>query len=418
MLTDLILGSIAAALFLKSRKKKQIDGIGRIKRRIWKEVSDAQNLGVDFGKKYSELDRYDLQYLKTVGMRYGWKQSKRSADSGKSYTESYYNSLRRAYNSITGVQGVGRSGDYDEWKVYNSNGKTALVYREYKDAIEHVESEVTDSATSEVAVPEDEFVEEAYHEPIPAQMYLADEVVEPATEKSLRKRAKKVDKELERQERAEFIENYVNPDEDRLKNHIINIGDRKGEHTLDVIKEEFVNNTLKVRAAKGRNKDPEIYLMGDWHSLSAHHSFYYYVTDMLEAWKDYQLNKRTEAADLDSIRIALLDKAKHMTLDLREEGIYPKDGNGFLIKGDERYDYLPYINYVAMCRMTIRNSNTGESIVTIYPMRAFNSKKVAEREMWKKSSGDANSTHTTSTITIVPIVDVNIEKIAGLSGFF
>ena len=132
----------AAAYFIGSAiigavKRKSVSGIGkveRIKRRIYKEVSMAQDAGVDFSKKFDELTGDERDALIRVGTEVGWKQSKRSIESGKSYTESYFGSLRRAWNAVSGCEGIGRA--YD---VRNANGDVVLTWIDQ--AVEHVEQE-------------------------------------------------------------------------------------------------------------------------------------------------------------------------------------------------------------------------------------------------------------------------------------
>lgn len=149
---------IGAALLILAKRSKA-DGIGRIKRRIWKEVSEAQTMGIDFTKKYAELDDADLRMLNSLGETFGYKQTKRAIESGKPYSESYFNSLRRAYNSVAGI---GKVRDYTDWRVRNANNKTVLIYREYADAIEHIQNEDTplpDPITTDpVPVPDKEDV--------------------------------------------------------------------------------------------------------------------------------------------------------------------------------------------------------------------------------------------------------------------
>lgn len=111
-----------------------IGAIKRIKRRIYKEVSMAQDAGVDFSKKYEELTRAEIDALEHIGHELEWKQSKRSIESGKPYAESYYNSLRRAWNAVSGVQGIGRA-----WNVKDADGNLVLTWIE--DAAAHVEHE-------------------------------------------------------------------------------------------------------------------------------------------------------------------------------------------------------------------------------------------------------------------------------------
>ena len=103
MIGLLTIGLIGLAL---CKKKRSVSGIGkveRVKRRIYKEIEAAQKLGVDFDLKYNELMNSQLNSLEEVGKMFGWKQTKRSIESGKPYTEAYYNSLKRAYNAIAGI---------------------------------------------------------------------------------------------------------------------------------------------------------------------------------------------------------------------------------------------------------------------------------------------------------------------------
>ena len=128
----------ACAYLVVSAIKRKREGIGRIeriKRRIYKEVSLAQDAGVDFSKKYAELSSAELDALKHIGQDVvGWKQSKRSIESGKPYTESYYASLRRAWNAVSGIEGIGRV-----YNVKDANGNICLTWIE--DAAAHVEAE-------------------------------------------------------------------------------------------------------------------------------------------------------------------------------------------------------------------------------------------------------------------------------------
>lgn len=117
------------------RKKEGVGKVERIKRRIYKEVSLAQDAGVDFSKKYAELTADEKKALEHVGKDVvGWKQSKRSIESGKPYTESYFGSLRRAWNNVSGIEGIGRA-----YNVKDANGNICLTWIE--DAAAHVEAE-------------------------------------------------------------------------------------------------------------------------------------------------------------------------------------------------------------------------------------------------------------------------------------
>lgn len=125
---------IGTAIAGAVKRRKGIGKVERIKRRIYKEVSLAQDAGVDFSRKYDDLTPDMKDALNTLGHDLGWKQSKRAIESGKPYTESYYGSLRRAWNAVSGVQGIGRA--YD---VKDANGNTVLTWIE--DAATHIQAE-------------------------------------------------------------------------------------------------------------------------------------------------------------------------------------------------------------------------------------------------------------------------------------
>ena len=129
---------MAGLILLYARDRAKVSaGIGkveRIKRRIYKEVSLAQSSGVDFSKKYNELTPDEKQALERIGHEFGWKQSKRAIETGKTYTESYYSSLRRAWNAVSGIEGVGRA-----YNVKDANGNVCLTWIE--DAAAHYDAE-------------------------------------------------------------------------------------------------------------------------------------------------------------------------------------------------------------------------------------------------------------------------------------
>ncbi|MBO4693435.1 MAG: hypothetical protein J5659_03455 [Clostridia bacterium] len=128
---------IAGLVLLCARKAKGAASVGkveRIKRRIYKEVSLAQSSGVDFSKKYDQLTPDEKQALERIGHEFGWKQSKRAIETGKTYTESYYSSLRRAWNAVSGIEGVGRA-----YNVKDAKGNVCLTWIE--DAAAHYDAE-------------------------------------------------------------------------------------------------------------------------------------------------------------------------------------------------------------------------------------------------------------------------------------
>lgn len=101
--------AIAGAI---KRKKEGTNGIGAAKRRVFKELSLAQKAGVDFSKKYDELTAAEIKALQKV-----------SNDTG--YTETYYKSLKKAYDAISGI-----GASYD---IVNADGETVLTWIEDPD---------------------------------------------------------------------------------------------------------------------------------------------------------------------------------------------------------------------------------------------------------------------------------------------
>lgn len=101
-----IWGGVALVAHI-ARSSKGASGIGAAKRRIFKELSLAQKAGVDFTKKFDELDEAEIKALEKV-----------SSDTG--YTETYYKSLKKAYDAVSGIGAT-----YD---VVNADGNTVLTW--------------------------------------------------------------------------------------------------------------------------------------------------------------------------------------------------------------------------------------------------------------------------------------------------
>lgn len=138
MITELILFG-AIALGLAGARKDSVSGVGaikRAKRRVYKEIAEAQKRGVDLERPFSDYSENGKKLLESTGRDFGWKQSKRSIESGKSYAEAYYNSLRRAYNAIAGISGVGGT-----YSVRNGNGDVILTWTEAEPLLVHVKAE-------------------------------------------------------------------------------------------------------------------------------------------------------------------------------------------------------------------------------------------------------------------------------------
>ena len=107
---------LLGALIVAKRKTKGTSGIGAAKRRVFKELSLAQKAGVDFTKRYDELTPSEIKALQKV-----------SNDTG--YTETYYKSLKKAYDAISGIG--------EAYDVMNADGDTILTWIEDPDGSSH-----------------------------------------------------------------------------------------------------------------------------------------------------------------------------------------------------------------------------------------------------------------------------------------
>lgn len=107
--SKIILGALAGAAALLVIRKKTVSGIGATKRRIYKEISLAQKAGVDFTKKYEELTEDEIEALERVSSNTG-------------YTETYYKSLKKAYDAISGIG--------EAYDVTDEDGNTVLTWIE------------------------------------------------------------------------------------------------------------------------------------------------------------------------------------------------------------------------------------------------------------------------------------------------
>ena len=122
----------AIAGAVKRRKEQQgASGVGaaeRIKRRIFKEISLAQDAGIDLNKDYSQFTDEEVATLEELGRNASWEQREQ-----KPYAQAYFESLQKAYNAISGI-GIGKA--YD---IKDANGNTVLTWIE--DAAAHVAHE-------------------------------------------------------------------------------------------------------------------------------------------------------------------------------------------------------------------------------------------------------------------------------------
>lgn len=393
MITALLIG--AGALWLLGRKQKAIGKVERIKRRIYKEVSMAQGEGVDFSKKFDELTAAEIDALQAVGNEVAWKQSKRSIESGKSYAEAYFNSLRRAWNAVSGVQGIGATA-YD---VYDRDGNVCLTWT---DVTEHIKQE-----------PE-------------AKVLLA---LPPHIEKKKKKKSKVSDEEYADREAfaREFMEEYAKKrpaDANELykglhKEHYNGDWDINDlpENTYEGIIKSFAIKELKV-------KQPNLWFLGL--KTTTYGNVTSAAARAAEALLDAEQNAYNDAGwsqseeSLNDIRRALLDRAKLMQVVVNPYKEYEDKTHrvktydphydreieklvhdyGDVVSGDERYNYLDKINYVVWVSKKMGGS------ITYYPIRSYPDYDGAEIFVLNK--------YGKSGAKVIPVWDVPIEKITGI----
>lgn len=385
----LAFGALAAWALIRKHKTAAVGKVERVKRRIYKEVSLAQEAGVDFSKKYADLATFEREALERVGKDVGWKQSKRAIESGKPYVESYYGSLRRAWNAVSGVMGIGRA--YD---VKDADGNVCLTWI---DAEDHVQNE-----------PD-------------AHVLLA---LPPHVEQKATK-AKKQSKEEETKERFnwafDFIKAYINdPKSNWSIVHTLTTKVGYGNEDdrpmfADEVIWAWAHKKFKLRKDNSGSFVAELdgkeYDFRDFLSTTPPECF-----RLLEdAWKEHVNNASWEehAEELDDIRRDLLDRAKLMQVELPyavDEQDKDKVHNGIakgeiyngVANGDTRYEFLPYINYIVFVHDSYEKGGD-----TFYPIRSFDTK--LEAEAFKKSKY-GNRTH----VKVIPVWDVPIEKITGI----
>lgn len=398
MITALLI--TAGALWLIGRNKSRRETIGkveRIKRRIYKEVSLAQDAGVDFSKKFADLSGYEKEALERVGKDVGWKQSKRSIESGKSYVESYYGSLRRAWNAVSGVQGIGRV--YD---VKDANGNVCLSWID--NAVEHVENEPDSHVL--LALP-------PHVEPKKAKA--------PKAPKAEKKVSKKDQELLERYNWAYNFIKALEIDGDcaypvEIDNETINVlgktifdkygGDGKKTYG-DIVTWAWANKKFNI-SKRDNNVSFINKLDGKEYGAPLYRGDGKIFELLNVCWKLHLSDTgwRENADRLDDIRLALLDKAKLMQVEIpydvaSRDGL--RDSNDVLtttIRGDLRKDYLEYINWVVIARQHFDVADD-----TYYPVSSFDTESEANRFAKSKGRG----------FSVKPIWDVNIEAISGLS---
>ena len=388
MITALLIG--AGALYLLRKKHAQAIGkVERIKRRIYKEVSLAQQEGVDFSKKFPELTTQERSALERVGKDVGWKQSKRSIESGKPYVESYYGSLRRAWNAVSGIAGIGATA-YD---VRDTNNNVVLTWYDVTDHIQHepeaktllalpphVEEKKTKAKKASKAKDEEEMQRAKF-----AHMFLMDYIEDENLENGGKGWAGvEIDPALVCLLKRDYTK------------------DGKTVKVFDLIYWAWVNKKYKIN--KGDNNVKFVSMLdGVWYDAPLWRQdgiVFKILDDYYKIYKD-DAGWREHADELDDIRKDLLDRAKLMIVhtDLDHGTV---DENGVtqpIVKGDDRYNYLDWINYIVFAHQ--KYDRGGD---TYYPIVSFENKEDAE--FFSKGRKGTR---------VIPVWDVPIEKITGLN---
>lgn len=140
MIGLLTIGLIGLAL---CKKKRSVSGIGAVKRRIYKEISELQRTypRVDFTLDFDSLPKDQKDHIEWACENwYNKVYPKRKPLTA----EKYYKQLRKAYGAISGVGTT--SLPYRESIVKNNFGDTILIHRDYgtpeqkmRDAIIYIE---------------------------------------------------------------------------------------------------------------------------------------------------------------------------------------------------------------------------------------------------------------------------------------
>lgn len=399
---------VAGAYFVGSaiagaikRKKEGVGKVERIKRRIYKEVSLAQDAGVDFSKKYSELTADEKKALEHVGKDVvGWKQSKRSIESGKPYTESYFGSLRRAWNAVSGIEGIGRA-----YNVKDANGNICLTWIE--DAAAHVEAEAKVLEAEERAAQARKRLYKTrramQRQPVapvaPAVLTIPEEP------KALsKKELKQAAKLQEYAERKQFAEDWINKHAKELFNVKLHKENYKGKWNIDDVAEN-AGDALIETFARGELKvtRDSTYYAGDKFGYIT--SITDPARELLDSWREYEIRRGFDNPELNNIRRALLDKAKHMV-------VKTPDGD---IRGDDRYNYLNYMNYVIMVKKNYYNRAADTHEITIYPLYTLSDFDLAEGYVHRYNRRFKDtSLSETETYYQIPIWEVDIQSISGI----
>ena len=391
------IGAVVLYLLGKHKKEKGVGKVERIKRRIYKEVSLAQDAGVDFSKKYNDLNSAEIEALRHIGQDViGWKQSKRAIESGKPYTESYYGSLRRAWNAVSGISGIGAT-TYD---VRDAQGNVVLSWT---DVTEHIEQEP--DAHVLLALPP--HIEE---------------------KKKKAKRSKVSDEEYAEREAfaREFLEGYVNRQplsknslfKPLLKQHY------KGDWDISELPDNCYEGLIETFARKKLKVDNNnIWFIGIKVATTGTVTGEAAIAAeaLLDAWNNRYIEQGFEREDLDDIRRALLDKAKLMQVVINPYKEYEDKTHsvryydpyydrevqklvhdyGDVVSGDDRYNHLDKINYIVWTS----SREFGHGGMTYYPIRSYPDYEGAEIFVLNRYKSGAK---------ILPIWDVPIEKITGL----
>ena len=126
---SVILAAIGAAMLLLRRR--QVSGIGKVRRNIFREISWLQEHDVPLGRDYNHLDWSQQNDVARMCTYAKYRQPEASKRNGESLAESYYKSLSRQYLKLVNPA-IGRiQYPHTTSVIRNSRGDVVLTYNDY-----------------------------------------------------------------------------------------------------------------------------------------------------------------------------------------------------------------------------------------------------------------------------------------------
>lgn len=242
MITALLIG--AGALWLISRKRNGVAGIGAArKRRIYKELSLAQQAGVDFTKPYEDLTEDEIESLQRVSNETG-------------YTETYYKSLQKAYNAISGIG--------EAYDVVDANGNTVLTWVEDPETQPSVQHSAYDDPERYLALREAHDIED---ERIWATEHAAQDLAE--REARLAEQRRKLKKSGRSSQMALFGTGALNTRDLLEPSLIIWLNRNIDQREINITMDEMINTHEPLYRANSDLYDRIVDLVNQWCDMTA-----------------------------------------------------------------------------------------------------------------------------------------------------